>query len=128
MTDVLNAVLADLAAESDQIEAWVTPVDVVDWTTVTTPEGWTVSHQIAHLAWTDQASLTAIGGGEPFEAVMKLAINDPFGFVDAETDRWAAELAPAEQLLAGGRTGALRWPRPSARCRPARSCRGSARR
>ena len=98
MTDVLSGVLADLAAESDQIEAWVTPVDAVDWTTLTTPEGWTVTHQIAHLAWTDRASLTAIGGGEPFDALMSLAMNDPVGFVDAETERWAAELTPAEQL------------------------------
>ena len=97
MNAVLDGVLADLAAESDQIEAWVTPVDAVDWTTVTTPEGWTVTHQIAHLAWTDQASLTAIGGGEPFDALMSLAMNDPVGFVDAETERWAAELPPAEQ-------------------------------
>jgi len=98
MTDLLNAVLADLTAESDQIEAWVTPVTDVDWSTVTTPEGWTVTHQIAHLAWTDHASLTAIAGGEPFDAVLGLAMNDPSGFVDAETERWAAELPPAEQL------------------------------
>ena len=70
----------------------------VDWTTVTTPEGWTVTHQIAHLAWTDRASLTAIAGGEPFDAVLNLALQDPLGFVDAETERWAAELAPPEQL------------------------------
>jgi uncharacterized protein (TIGR03084 family) len=98
MSDILDGVLADLAAESDQIESWVTPVDDVDWTTVTTPEGWTVTHQIAHLAWTDRASLTAIAGGEPFDAVLNLALQDPLGFVDAETERWAAELAPPEQL------------------------------
>jgi uncharacterized protein (TIGR03084 family) len=94
---VLESVLADLTAESEQIEAWVTPLDDVDWTTVTTLEGWTVSHQVAHLAWTDNASLIAIGGGKPFEDVMNLAIQDPFGFVDAETERWA-QLSPSEQL------------------------------
>jgi uncharacterized protein (TIGR03084 family) len=98
MSDILDSVLADLAAESDEIESWVTPVDDVDWTTVTTPEGWTVTHQIAHLAWTDQASLTAIAGGEPFDAVLNLALQDPLGFVDAETERWAAELPPTEQF------------------------------
>ncbi len=98
MNDVFESVLADLTAETEQLESWVTPIESVDWSTVTTPEGWTVTHQIAHLAWTDQASLTAIGGGEPFDAIMSLALNDPFGFVDAETERWAAELAPAEQL------------------------------
>jgi uncharacterized protein (TIGR03084 family) len=97
MSDMLESVLADLTAESDQLEAWVTPLDAVDWATVTTPEGWTVTHQIAHLAWTDQASLTAIGGGEPFDALLALATSDPFGFIDAETDRWAT-LPPDEQL------------------------------
>lgn len=95
---VLDSVLSDLIAESAQLESWVTPVESVDWSAVTTPEGWTITHQIAHLAWTDQASLTAIAGGEPFDALMNLAINDPLGFVDAETERWAAELAPAGQL------------------------------
>ena len=99
MADILDSVLADLAAESDQIEQWVSPVSEVDWTTVTTPEGWTVTHQIAHLAWTDQASLTAIAGGEAFDAVLNLALEDPLGFVDAETERWAAELPPTEQLV-----------------------------
>jgi uncharacterized protein (TIGR03084 family) len=98
---VLDAVLADLAAESDQLESWVTPLapaeGAVDWTTVTTPEGWTISHQIAHLAWTDNASLIAINGGEPFEQLMNLAIQEPVGFVDAETEAWS-ERPPFEQL------------------------------
>lgn len=96
--EVLDGILADLAAESSQIEEWVTPVEGVDWSTNTTPEGWTVTHQIAHLAWTDQASLTAIAGGEAFDALMNLAMNDPAGFVDTETEQWAAQLPPAEQL------------------------------
>lgn len=94
---MLESVLADLTAETEQLEAWVAPLDSAGWATVTTPEGWTVSHQIAHLAWTDQASLTAIGGGEPFEALIALAMNDPFGFIDAETEIWAA-VPPADQL------------------------------
>jgi uncharacterized protein (TIGR03084 family) len=94
---VLDSVLADLFEESSQLESWVTPVESVDWTAVTTPEGWTVAHQIAHLAWTDQASLTAIHGGEPFEELIKLAMNDPTGFIDVETEEWA-KLPPAQQL------------------------------
>ena len=97
MSDLLESLLADLGAESGQIESWVTPLDEVDWTTITTPEGWTVAHQIAHLAWTDQASLTAIGGGEPFDELMNLAMQDPTGFIDAETEAWA-QLPPSEQL------------------------------
>jgi uncharacterized protein (TIGR03084 family) len=97
MSEVLEGVLADLTAETEQLESWVTPIESVDWTTVTTPEGWTVSHQIAHLAWTDRASLTAIGGGAPFDELINLAMNDPAGFIDVETEEWS-KLPPAEQL------------------------------
>jgi uncharacterized protein (TIGR03084 family) len=95
--EVLESVLADLIAESDQLESWVTPLDAAGWAAVTTPEGWTVSHQIAHLAWTDHASLVAINGGEPFDALITVAMNDPTGFVDAETEEWS-HLPPSEQL------------------------------
>jgi uncharacterized protein (TIGR03084 family) len=95
--EVLESVLADLTAESDQLESWVMPLDAAGWSTITTPEGWTVSHQIAHLAWTDNASLIAINGGEPFDGLIAIAMNDPVGFVDTETEEWS-QLPPSEQL------------------------------
>ena len=55
MSDLRTAVIADLTAESEQLDSWVAPLDDSAWTTVTTPEGWTVAHQIGHLAWTDEA-------------------------------------------------------------------------
>ncbi|MFT4299728.1 MAG: TIGR03084 family metal-binding protein [Aeromicrobium sp.] len=92
-----TAVLADLAAESDQIDDWVSTLDDAGWDTVTTPEGWTVRHQIAHLMWTDRASLAAIAAGEEWDQLVHLAQQDPFGFVDTETER-LVEIAP-ESLL-----------------------------
>lgn len=104
---VLDDVLTDLAAESEQLDSWVADLDQesgsAGWATVTTAEGWTVAHQIAHLHWTDAASLTAIAGGEAFDAVMQVASADPAGFVDTETDR-LAQTPPAE-LLALWRQG-----------------------
>lgn len=100
---VLDDVLADLAAESDQLDGWVAGLDPAGWATVTTPEGWTVAHQIAHLHWTDLASVTAIEGGEAFEALMQTAAADPAGFVDAESDRVAQ--TPSPELLAAWRQG-----------------------
>lgn len=85
---VLDHVLTDLAAESDQVDSWVAGVD--DWSIVTTPEGWTIAHQIAHLHWTDLSSLTAIADVDAFNAGMAEAAKDPEGFVD----RAAEELAP----------------------------------
>lgn len=94
----LDAVLADLAAESEQLESWVVPLDAAGWATVTTPEGWTVAHQVGHLAWTDEASVAAVTSDPAFRAGMKAAAQDPAGFVDAAADEWAA-LDPPELLV-----------------------------
>lgn len=90
MTDILTLVLHDLAAESEQLEGWVRDLSDDAWATVTTPEGWTVSHQIAHLLWTDESSLTALADAQAFAAGMQEAAKDPTGFVDREAERIAA--------------------------------------
>ena len=41
-----DLVLADLAAESAELDALVSGVGAGRWDVVTTPEGWTVAHQI----------------------------------------------------------------------------------
>lgn len=99
----LDSVLVDLAAESQQLDSWVAGLAADAWQTVTTPEGWTVAHQVGHLHWTDQASVLAITDVEEFGRRMQEGAADPAGFVDAA----AAELAvlPAEQLLADWRAG-----------------------
>lgn len=102
----LDAVLADLAAESEQLDSWVAPLDDAGWATVTTPEGWTVAHQVGHLAWTDEASVAAVTSDPGFGAGMKAAAKNPSGFVDDAAAEWAAK--PAEQLLAQWRDGRRR--------------------
>lgn len=92
-----DQVLADLAAESEQLEGWVAGLDDDAWGTVTTPEGWTVTHQVGHLMWTDRTSLAAIAGGEEWDLLLHLAAKDPTGFVDTETARMA-ELPPGSML------------------------------
>ena len=101
--NVLDGVLADLTAESEQLDDWVARLTDDEWRTVTTPEGWTVAHQVAHLHWTDSASVTAIAGGADFEALLATASADPAGFVDAEADRLAQ--TPPADLLAAWRRG-----------------------
>lgn len=100
---VLDDVLTDLAAESEQLDGWVAHLDDAGWGTVTTTEGWTVAHQLAHLRWTDNASIVAIAGGEAFDELMSTASADPTGFVDTEAER-LAQIPPA-QLLADWRAG-----------------------
>jgi uncharacterized protein (TIGR03084 family) len=100
---ILDDVLSDLAAESLQLDSWVAGLTAAGWATVTTPEGWTVGHQIGHLHWTDEASLAAITDPEEFGRSMMAAAASPEGYIDDA----AGELAmlPPEELLAAWREG-----------------------
>ena len=100
---VLDDVLADLAAEGDQLRAAVAGLDADGWRTPTPAEGWDVATTIAHLLWTDEVAVLAAGsltdeGKQAWDAVVLLAIEDPTGFVDKEALR-IGEL-PADELLA----------------------------
>jgi uncharacterized protein (TIGR03084 family) len=100
---VRDQVLSDLAAESLQVDSWVAALPAAGWETVTTAEGWTVAHQVAHLHWTDEASLAAITDPDAFGRVMLAAAAAPETYVDDV----AAELAllPPEELLVLWREG-----------------------
>ncbi len=56
----LDPVLADLRAESEDLDALVSDLPDQAWPTPTPAAGWTIAHQIAHLAWTDRAALLAV--------------------------------------------------------------------
>src|SRR5690349_12556400 len=97
---LFDDVLADLAAEGDQLRAAVAPLDEAAWTTPVPAEGWTIATTIAHLLWTDEVAALAASahtpeGKEAWDEVVLLAIADPAGFVDQEAFR-VAELPPAE--------------------------------
>jgi len=99
----LNALLADLRAEGDELEALVGELPEPDWALPTPAEGWTIAHQVAHLAWTDDRALLSVTNPEGFyaEAADKLAA------VDHWVDDGAAEGArtPPAELLTRWRTG-----------------------
>ncbi|MFD5383385.1 maleylpyruvate isomerase N-terminal domain-containing protein [Streptomyces sp. NPDC127074] len=59
-------VLAALVAEGDDLDMLVTAVD--DWSIPTPAPGWTVAHQIAHLAWSDANALSALRTPDAFSA------------------------------------------------------------
>jgi uncharacterized protein (TIGR03084 family) len=105
--DLRTSVIADLTAESEQLDSWVADLDDAGWDAVTTPEGWTVAHQVAHLSWTDEASLAAIHDEEAFGEGLKAAAANPEGYVDeAANERVAAH--PPQQLLELWRDGRRR--------------------
>lgn len=115
MTDLLEAVLADLAAESEELRDAVTgavaaardagrPEEAV-WHAETPAAGWDVATQVAHLTQTDEAAAAAAraAGGDPAQGadwaeVVRSAVERPDTFVDDA----AALLAglSGEELLA----------------------------
>lgn len=103
----LEAVLADLAAEGDQLESWVVGLDETGWRTSTPAEGWDVATSVAHLAWTDEVAVLAAGaltpeGKQAWDAVVLEAMADPAGFVDAAA--LAGGAVPPAELLQRWRT------------------------
>ena len=90
-------VVADLIAESDDLDRIVAELPASEWATATPAVGWTVAHQIAHLLWTDRVALTAILDEAAFNVVLGEAAQDPAGFVDQGAHDLAAT-APDELL------------------------------
>ncbi|MCV7089982.1 TIGR03084 family metal-binding protein [Mycobacterium interjectum] len=89
--------VADLRAESDDLDALVAPLPADRWADPTPAPGWTIAHQIGHLLWTDRVALTAVTDEAGFAEVLAAAQADPTGFVDAGAEELAAA-APAELL------------------------------
>jgi uncharacterized protein (TIGR03084 family) len=104
---VIDDLLRDLAAEGRALDALVAPLDPAGWRTPTPAPGWTVAHQIAHLAWTDEVAALAARDPEEFNAYLARALQQAggAGFVDAAAED-GAWLEPAA-LLATWRAGRL---------------------
>ncbi|MEC4764224.1 TIGR03084 family metal-binding protein [Mycobacterium sherrisii] len=90
-------IVADLRAESDELDALVAPLDTGRWAEPTPAQGWTIAHQIAHLWWTDRVALLSVTDEAAFGEVLADATQDPLGFVDAGAEELAAT-PPAEVL------------------------------
>ena len=92
-----DGVVADLRAESDELDALVAGLSADGWATVTPAPGWTIAHQIAHLWWTDIVAVVAVTDEPGFAALLTEAAKNPTGFVDAGAEELAAT-PPAELL------------------------------
>ncbi|MHA0289969.1 TIGR03084 family metal-binding protein [Mycobacterium sp. C3-094] len=91
-------IVADLRAESDELDALVADLPAQRWATATPAAGWTIAHQIAHLLWTDRVALIAVTDEATFTSeVVSAAAQNPTGFVDAAAEELAAT-APADLL------------------------------
>ena len=116
VTTDLDVLLTDVAAESAELERLVGPLSPERWRQPTPAEGWTVAHQIGHLAWTDEVATMAADdartGGTAFTALLTEAAPRMATFVD-EAAAEAAATSPAELLARwrrarGGLATALR--------------------
>ncbi|AKN15657.1 TIGR03084 family metal-binding protein [Mycobacterium haemophilum] len=90
-------IVADLRAESDDLDALVTPLPAERWSAATPAPGWTIAHQIGHLLWTDRVAFTAVTDEAGFTEVLTAAAAAPTGFVDAGAEELAT-VSPAELL------------------------------
>ncbi|WP_088290054.1 TIGR03084 family metal-binding protein [Kineosporia sp. A_224] len=95
---MLDEVLTDLRAECADLDALVAdlpdgPTDgAATWRSATPAPGWTVAHQIAHLAWTDE--------------IAALAATDPAAFLAAVQALLASGEAPEHVVDREAETGA----------------------
>jgi uncharacterized protein (TIGR03084 family) len=103
MATELHPVLDDLRAEGDEVDSLVAALTAERWALATPAAGWTVAHQIAHLAWTDDAAMLAATDPAGFQAHLETALRDPAGFVDKGAEQGAQ--APPAELLARWRAG-----------------------
>ncbi|GAA2808098.1 TIGR03084 family metal-binding protein [Crossiella cryophila] len=93
--------LPDLVAEGDDLDALISATP--DWSQPTPAAGWTIAHQIAHLAIADENVLTAIRTPEAFDLVLKQA--EAAGSDHADLDAAAGAATPRAELLERWRTG-----------------------
>lgn len=90
-----HALVEDLRAEQEGLAALLAGIDPADWARPTPAPGWTITDQVAHLAFFDGAALTALTDPAGFDRLLTGAMADPDGFVDTASAPLAA-LDPAD--------------------------------
>jgi uncharacterized protein (TIGR03084 family) len=100
---VLPGLLADLAEESASLDRVVADLQLAGWATPTPAPGWTVAHQIAHLAWTDDQALLAVRAPDEFGGAVRKAAAQNGDLADAGAQ--AGALLPPAELLERWRRG-----------------------
>ena len=96
MVDVA-ALLEDFAAECADLDRILGPLPAAEWSRATPAPGWTISHQIAHLTWTDGVATLSATDDAAFAELVRAALPRAATFVD-EAAAEAATTPPAELL------------------------------
>lgn len=90
-SDPTARVLADLRDEGDELDRIVADLPPADWSRPTPAPGWTIAHQISHLAWTDRKAIMAAVDPAAFTAELQGVLADPVGYVEAGAAEGAGE-------------------------------------
>lgn len=90
----MQDVHSDLATEAAELDALVSGLTPEQWATATPAPGWTVAHQIAHLAFIAGLAGLAATDAETFEAVAAEGRKDFQGTVDAKLAEFLADPVP----------------------------------
>lgn len=94
----LAPLLADLRAEADALDGVVAELEETAWLNPTPAQGWTIAHQVAHLAWTDQQALLAVTDPDGFTRAAGEAASRLGTAVDEAAHSGATD-APAQLLV-----------------------------
>jgi uncharacterized protein (TIGR03084 family) len=70
----LTDLLTDLADESAWLDGLLAGLDDAGWQRPTPAPGWTIAHQVAHLAWTDEQASCAAVDPDRFAGVLDLML------------------------------------------------------
>ncbi len=90
-------VISDLTAEAEEFEGLVAGIDEAAWQRPTPAPGWTVAHQVAHLAFIFRLAGTAASDAELFGAMAAKAAANFEGAVNAALAEYLGD--PPEVLL-----------------------------
>jgi uncharacterized protein (TIGR03084 family) len=94
----MAGLVADLAAESADLEAMLAPLDDADWRRPTPAVGWCIADQVSHLAFFDDAALTAALDPDRFVRETAELAADGIDFPDRLAARYRN--TPGNELLA----------------------------
>ncbi|UBU18061.1 TIGR03084 family metal-binding protein [Nonomuraea gerenzanensis] len=93
----LDAVLADLASDGDQLDSLVAGLEPAQWHLPTPAPGWTIADQIAHLTFVFRLAATAATDAAAFQAMTEDAQHNFDGAVNAALKAFADD-TPATLL------------------------------
>jgi enediyne biosynthesis protein E11 len=93
-----STVFEDFLAESEEIESMVANLDEAGWNTDTPAVGWTITHQIAHIAFTAAFAELAVTDEAAVKELAAVAQEDYQGAIDASLIMYLA--MPTSELLA----------------------------